>query len=373
MRIKFMQDIIDMIRKPTYTDSFEKRIKMLIKHSCPYYYPEDKMSDVVDNVNKVQICLNPLANFRQYYKALKRLDNLSGGGGIKKMEYTYNELDDEYSREMFLIVVVRTLFDDVKIRFPQYYFRNLDRLPIFEQMKINDEEIKLWYNIIKLHNFDLSLIGYDTKIMLNVGGVQIDFIDEQYAYKNIIQVEKGDNVLDCGACYGDTALYFINKNKNCGKVYSFEFLPENIKIFKKNMDLNPKYKDNITLIQQPVSDTSGQKLYFVPNGPGTSITMHKTKEALEVETISIDDFIKQNGIKKIDFIKMDIEGSEKFALKGASETIKTFKPKLAICVYHLKDDLITIPKIIKDLVPEYKLYLDHYCINNNETVLYAKV
>lgn len=68
---------------------------------------------------------------------------------------------------------------------------------------------------------------------------------------------------------------------------------------------------------------------------------------------------------------MDIEGSELEALKGSREIIKRCRPKLEICVYHKKEDLVEIPAFIKELVPEYKLYVRHYSNNAGETVLYA--
>ena len=73
----------------------------------------------------------------------------------------------------------------------------------------------------------------------------------------------------------------------------------------------------------------------------------------------------------ITFIKMDIEGSEIPALRGAKEIIETQKPKLAICVYHKPEDIWEIPELILDYVPEYRLYLRHYSITYTETVLYA--
>lgn len=57
------------------------------------------------------------------------------------------------------------------------------------------------------------------------------------------------------------------------------------------------------------------------------------------------------------FIKMDIEGSELEALKGAEKLIRERKPSLAICVYQKENDVIEIPFYLKSLVPEYKLYL----------------
>ena len=68
---------------------------------------------------------------------------------------------------------------------------------------------------------------------------------------------------------------------------------------------------------------------------------------------------------------MDIEGAELEALKGAEETIKRYRPKLAICVYHKPEDIVEIPKYILNINPDYKLYLRHYSDNAGETVLYA--
>jgi hypothetical protein len=71
------------------------------------------------------------------------------------------------------------------------------------------------------------------------------------------------------------------------------------------------------------------------------------------------------------FIKMDIEGAEFNALKGAERTIRKHKPKLAVCVYHKAEDLITIPQYIKSLVPEYKLYFRAHLPGPFDYVLYA--
>ena len=83
--------------------------------------------------------------------------------------------------------------------------------------------------------------------------------------------------------------------------------------------------------------------------------------------------VRQEGLERVDFIKMDIEGSELEALKGAKNTIKRHKPRLAICIYHKIEDFYTIPKYIKELVPEYKLYVKHHTDREWETVLYASV
>ena len=88
-----------------------------------------------------------------------------------------------------------------------------------------------------------------------------------------------------------------------------------------------------------------------------------------IDVVRIDNLIKEN----ITYIKMDIEGAELNAIKGAERIIKENKPTLAICVYHKNEDLLNIASAIKALVPEYKLYLRHHNVSGTETVLYAKL
>ena len=76
--------------------------------------------------------------------------------------------------------------------------------------------------------------------------------------------------------------------------------------------------------------------------------------------------------ERVTFIKMDIEGAELESLKGAGRIIiREQKPKLAICVYHKKEDIFDIPEYILSLNPKYKLYLRHYTLGEWDTVLYA--
>ena len=229
-----------------------------------------------------------------------------------------------------------------------------------------------------LQKCDLRKIGYDIQLYFSSIGVAIDFIFEQYAYKSggrtIVGVEKGDVILDLGACWGDTALYFACKTGEQGKVYSFEFIPDNIKIFSLNISLNPNHLKQIELIERPVSNESGVKVYFQDKGPSSRIEFAPFNgQTGHATTISIDDFVKSNGISKVDLIKMDIEGAESLALEGAIETINKFRPKLAIAIYHSMNDFINIPSWINSLNLGYKLYLGHYTIHSEETIIFAKV
>ena len=71
------------------------------------------------------------------------------------------------------------------------------------------------------------------------------------------------------------------------------------------------------------------------------------------------------------FIKMDIEGAEKEAILGAENIIRIQKPKMAVSIYHKREDIWELPKLLLEMNPEYRFYLRHYSFRDAETVLYA--
>lgn len=87
---------------------------------------------------------------------------------------------------------------------------------------------------------------------------------------------------------------------------------------------------------------------------------------------TIDHFFSSNDMKKVDFIKLDVEGSEINALKGGQRTISICMPKLAISIYHKPNDLFEILNFVKLIFPFYRNFaIGHYSIHQGETVLYV--
>ena len=224
--------------------------------------------------------------------------------------------------------------------------------------------------------FDLRYMGVPLSLYIMPSTVHRQFNMGQYRLEvadNVIDVEQGDIVIDAGACWGETSLRFANQAGPSGCVYSFEFVDRNLEIFEKNMNLNPDLNESVKLIRRALWNKSDQSLTFSDHGPGTTIHADQLSP-YSVNSITIDDFVKQRKLPHVDFIKMDIEGSELQALQGALETLKAHRPKLAISIYHLPPmDYVDIPEFLLSLDLGYRLYVRHYTIHAEETVLYAKV
>ncbi len=186
---------------------------------------------------------------------------------------------------------------------------------------------------------------------------------DQYFVKDIVPLSSQELFVDCGAFDGDTMKEFIKASKgNYQGIVCFEPVEE----FHKKLKKRGKNK-KVTAICAGVYKETTTLHFNADNGKGSSITS-STENTITVPVRAIDDTPEcQNAT----FIKMDVEGSEMDALRGAKETILRNKPKLAICLYHRHRDFVDIPNWIHKLVPEYKLYVRHHSFSVNETVLYA--
>lgn len=181
-------------------------------------------------------------------------------------------------------------------------------------------------------------------------------------FNSMLKFQKDEIMVDCGAYDGDTALEFARICPNYRKIYALE----------PNLEILPRLKKRVADLKIEVCEVGAYSrkdiLSFQCQESGCSSVSKEGNFNIAVDCI---DHLVAKEQDPITFIKMDIEGSELEALKGASQTIRKYKPKLAICVYHRKDDLIEIPKLIKELCPTYRFYLrNHQCIPE-DTVLYA--
>ena len=149
--------------------------------------------------------------------------------------------------------------------------------------------------------------------------------DSEMLYKLVCD---NDIIFDIGANIGWYSNHLSKKLPN-STIYSFEPIPETFHQLKKNAELN--WCTNIILNNFAFSDVI-QKLtfYYSPTITGASSSVNITENdsmiKLECNATTIDTFIKDKGIQKLDFIKCDVEGAEFMVYKGGAATIEKYKP-----------------------------------------------
>lgn len=179
---------------------------------------------------------------------------------------------------------------------------------------------------------------------------------EQYFDKELIPDIKEIVFLDGGSYVGDTLPRIIENFPDYKKIYCCEPNELHMNIAKR------EFGDK-------------RDIEFINCGLGKEkiVTSEKVKEQhhgqhdYQAQNINtIDNLINE----KVDFIKLDIEGAEQDALKGAKNTIEKYHPILAICIYHKAEDWYKIPEIVLSFRGDYDIFLRHYMEGIFETVMY---
>ena len=193
---------------------------------------------------------------------------------------------------------------------------------------------------------------------------------EQYRLPEIVEPQRGDLVLDIGAYKGETALWFADRVGPEGLVLALEPSPQTSAALRQNIDRNRSAAMAPIRVLPCAAGAHEGAARFIATADGAS-TLGVEGDATVAMT-TIDAMVVEQRLSRVDFIKMDIEGGEVDALRGAEETLKRFTPRLAISVYHRPHDLPDIVTLILQACPDYRLYLSHKSPGLAETVLFAR-
>lgn len=299
----------------------------------------------------------------------------------------YERLADEPSRETLLLLAAYRLLGRRHVKFPYYGEQNIhnremlavrtrmpdptDLAPLLGQLRREWGEFLACYNLFAV-NRNLVLISTPETLFM-------EHYCPAYRYerdKVRIQVEPGDVVIDCGAGLGDQAAFFADKAGPEGFVAVLEPHPVNSKACYENMRRNPGLKGRMSIITAGAW-SGNATLELALDGGGSTLDAlaldiaRPGSERCSVRCRAIDDIVTDLPRPGVSFIKMDIEGAEIEALKGAAATIEQRAPKLAVSVYHDPAHFRDIPATIDAIRPGYRFYLGHHSMDFTDTVLYA--
>lgn len=191
-------------------------------------------------------------------------------------------------------------------------------------------------------------------------------------YKEVVKLEKGDVIIDCGAYIGDTAKIYMERLAGDCSLHAIEPFGENFSKLQENIRANNW--NNVNAYHCAVGDTEGKTvLHYEAEDFKMGITVGKVigTHTEEVEIHTLDQLFAD--LPKIDYLKMDIEGEEVRALQGASDILKNKEPKLMISGYHRLSDFWEIPCLIKEKNPAYKIFVGHAPGVSMEVEYYCKI
>ncbi len=281
----------------------------------------------------------------------------------------YSMLDDAASKELFISLIRYRIagHHHVKIStIDETYWRNKNSVAkhssetsAFSHLSYKDAEIRRYQ--VDFHGHQLALNTLPQDLMLAY------FQSEYFFEREGIRVapETGDFVIDGGACNGEASVLFAAAAGPMGHVYAFDFVAEHIDVIECNKSENDL--DIIETMAYALGDRDRDG--SIKTNQGAVDPTSQVSDDILMRRI--DTLVETNDIERIDFLKMDIEGSELLALEGAAKSIRHFHPKLAICVYHKPNHLFEVPLMIKAINPNYRFYLHCNGINGCETVLYG--
>lgn len=167
-------------------------------------------------------------------------------------------------------------------------------------------------------------------------------------------VKSGDVVLDCGANVGVFARKALARG--AARVIAIEPAPENLICLRKNL-AGEIAAGKVTVYEKGVWDRDDKlTMHINPKNSAADSFVRTRPESSDIvlPVTTVDGLVAELNLGRVDFIKMDIEGAERRAISGAAVTIRRFRPRMALCVYHLPDDPVVIPRAVLSLENSYR-------------------
>ena len=164
-------------------------------------------------------------------------------------------------------------------------------------------------------------------------------------------IRRGFTVYDLGANYGMHTLLFARIVGQTGHVYAFEPSPDIFGALQDNLNLNSMRW--VTPVRKAVSSAAGEACFDDGHHRGAGHLSSSGQGSFKVDVISIDDFVFEQQALPPEFLKIDIEGGESSALKGATKVLEKYRPRMVIELHNPDEDR-AVGSILKDL--NYRAY-----------------
>lgn len=227
----------------------------------------------------------------------------------------------------------------------EFFNENRARFEAVYEMLADEESKRIFENVISY------------KLTGNIDYLWESESDKAEVYEKILDCKNIIRYVDLGAYNGDTIREMLNFNPNLTQAIALEPDARNFRKLNEyaltvdNIDIKcinaGAWCESTTLL----FDASGNR------NAGIVLKGNIVSKIKEVPVVSVDEVLEG---AFVDYIKYDVEGSEKEALIGSAQTIKTHAPKLLVSLYHRSEDLFALPELLKEINPDYSLYLRRF-------------
>ena len=179
-----------------------------------------------------------------------------------------------------------------------------------------------------------------------------------------------DIVLDIGAHIGLFAVVAAQLTGPCGKVFAFEPAPSTNALLKKTIAIN-KLESVIEPHNEAMGSKNGKTIFFISEGEAdnsNSLVSYKEDrmlEGIEVIILTIDGFVNEKQLAKVNFIKIDVEGAEYDAIRGGIETFKHYRP---YCILAIHPEPIAVKGDKLEDIYDFLLHLNYKIIYDNKEI-----
>ena len=205
-----------------------------------------------------------------------------------------------------------------------------------------------------------AILGFRQTLDVQVLRPTIDW--DVYCPAGLFTLGPDEVYVDGGAYEGDTISFFIDRVQNrFARAIGFEPDPATYRNLKANFEDD----ERVEAVERGLSDAT-RVLVF--DDAGTRGSALSEGGGIEVPVTALDEFL---GGDRVSYIKMNIEGAELDALRGARKAIGKWHPRLAISAYHRPTDLWQVPRLMHKLRPDYALYMRQHDGGVIETVAYG--
>lgn len=309
---------------------FIKAILFRLKYSFQDNFNEDYLDFLNIQIKYLLLCLIGIS--KKHRESIGKKYEISKNLSLKKQ---YQELQIDKEKKYISIGLFKLII-------PNNYEEFLNLLFCYDDIVIQDKYFQTKNKICGDIVFPIYRYG---------GG------EGPYEIKKV-QIVPGDIIIDAGSNIGIFSI--LAAKKGAKEVYAFEPSPYIHTFLNNNIKEN-----NLENIIRPITYglySRKSSLEFIQTegnigSSGFAIT-NETKDGLRyyINVISLDEWIDDNNIEKVDFIKADVEGAERYLLEGAKKTIRKYHPKLSLCTYHLPDDAEVLSKMILEIDDSYNIF-----------------